>query len=577
MVYVLGIHDGHTATAALIKDGKIICAVSEERFTNFKNQPGLPKNSINFCLDFAKISPSDLDLVVLASIHTPPTFVTYVDTKTRSLYYILKKSKNVVYKFPQNMYESIFKKVSPFIYKKTKTARIKSVSNFLKIPEEKINVVEHHTAHAYTAYYGSGYIKDDEEFLIFTLDGEGDGVSATVNIANRNGIKRIAQTSNYASIGLLYLETTRYLGMKPLEHEYKVMGLAPYAPINYVKSVYNEIKELINVDDSLTFSSKRGSREYFNYIKSKFYLKRFDTIAGAIQKMTEDLVTKWIKLAIKKTNIRNIALAGGVFMNVKLNLAISKLKEVNRMFIFPSCGDESLAIGAAYWGYNQLTKEEPENLKDLYLGPSYTSSEVKKFIDENKVNLKYHVENLSESQLTKRIAELLLEGKVIALLQGRMEWGARALGNRSILANPTNPKIVKDINLRIKKRDFWMPFAPSILDSREKDYIINPKKIPAPYMILAFDTTDEGKEKLGAAIHPYDFTTRPQIVYKKWNEKYWRMIKEFEKVSGIGAVLNTSFNLHGYPIVNSPKDALFTFENSGLEYLVIDNFLISKS
>ena len=261
-------------------------------------------------------------------------------------------------------------------------------------------------------------------------------------------------------------------------------------------------------------------------------------------------------------------------MNVKANQRIMELPEVDDVFIFPSCGDESNAIGCAYLKYaeGKLRKGKEIDLsplEDLYFGPEFTDTEIERVLG------RYSYCYRKYSNIEQAVAELLAAGQIVARFKGRMEFGARALGNRSILANPSYPQVIRIINEMVKNRDFWMPFAPSILDTRAKDYVKYNKSIHAPYMMIAVDSIDERNEII-AASHPYDHTIRPQIVYEKWNPDYYHLIKSFEGLTGIGAVLNTSFNLHGYPIVCSPEDALEVFRNSGLNYMALGNFLVEK-
>jgi carbamoyltransferase len=247
---------------------------------------------------------------------------------------------------------------------------------------------------------------------------------------------------------------------------------------------------------------------------------------------------------------------------------------VEEIFIFPSAGDESTAIGAAFWYYFQQTGRQPQPIADLYFGPSF-DDEVENVLLEEETTGRYRIEK--PERLPERVADLLVRGKIVARCAGKMEWGARALGNRSILADPRNPDIVRIINEQIKQRDFWMPFTPSILEERAGDYLVNPKNIFAPYMILAFESTNLARKDLPAAMHPYDFTLRPQVVRQSWNLEYHQIIQEFENRTGVGGVLNTSFNIHGEPIVGTPADALDVFARSGLEYLVLGDCLLAKN
>ena len=287
------------------------------------------------------------------------------------------------------------------------------------------------------------------------------------------------------------------------------------------------------------------------------------------------------KNSIRKTGIHKIALGGGVFMNVKANLFISNLKEVEDMFVFPSCGDESLAIGAAYQLYAGKCKELNKKvnippLKDIYFGQEFSQEEIEERLNQEGITdgSDFKVEYYDE--IEDVIADLLANNEIVANFQGRMEWGARALGNRSILANASDWGNVKKINMMIKSRDFWMPFAPSILDIYENVYVENHKRIKAPYMIMAFETKPEKVNHLIAAVHPYDLTARPQIVEEDWNPRYYKILTRFRENTGYGGLLNTSFNLHGDPICCTPQDAIYTFKNSGIRYLAIGNFLVQK-
>jgi carbamoyltransferase len=274
-----------------------------------------------------------------------------------------------------------------------------------------------------------------------------------------------------------------------------------------------------------------------------------------------------------------LALGGGVFMNVKANMLLAGEEWVRELFAFPSCGDESNAVGAAYLAYLQLCARggvEPRwsPFGPAYLGPAVTAEEVEAVIRSRDLATRYAVSE--HERIEEKIADLLVSDGVVARCHGRMEFGARALGNRSILANPSDHRVVSLINRMIKNRDFWMPFAPTILREREADYLVNPKGLASPYMMLAFATNPKRRDEIAAAIHPHDATARAHILDEAWNPGYHRVIREFEGRTGIGAVLNTSYNLHGEPLVCSAADAVDTFERSGLPHLALDRFLISK-
>jgi carbamoyltransferase len=288
---------------------------------------------------------------------------------------------------------------------------------------------------------------------------------------------------------------------------------------------------------------------------------------------------EWVRNCVRETGIHRVACGGGVFMNVKANKEILALPEVEQLFVFPSCGDETNSIGAAYWVYAQerLRSNQPvdiEALGPIYWGGGFDDSEVetalKQYKGTNRIHYK-HVENIEH--LT---AETLARGEVVARAKGRMEFGARALGNRSILARADNMEAVRVINDMVKNRDFWMPFAPAVLAERAEEYYLKPKPMFAPYMIIAFDSRPEARARCVAGQHPYDHSVRPQEVTEEWNPDFYRLIKYYEEITGEGIVLNTSFNLHGYPVVYKPLEALSVLDGSGLKFLALGNWWVWK-
>ena len=568
----LGIHDGHTATACIAKDGKILSCVSEERLNRIKEWGGFPKSSIKECIKIARLQPEDIDAVAVVGKIKP------LKPENFSEPYPSRKLFSLGTKVLPKSFLRSSSWVSPAISILEKNRGKKGISDNLKkmgIKEEPV-YYEHHLIHAATAHLTCW--NGTKENLILTCDGSGDGLSATVNIGKDLDIERLATVSNYNSLGEFYTRITQYLGMKPLSHEYKVMGLAPYAKETYAENTYNLIKDFFKISDKnpLIFENNSGFWKW-GYIKNFqeiFLGHRFDNIAWAAQKLIEEILVKWIKNAVKETEIHNVVLSGGVFMNVKANLKILELPEVERLFILPSCGDESLAIGAALQRYVELSgNPKIDSLGPLYFGSEFSNEQIDETINK-KVKDKFRVERIND--IDEHIGEEVAKGKVVARFSGRMEWGARALGNRSILADGSNRDVVMKINEAIKRRDFWMPFTPTILSERADEYIINPKKMKAPYMIIAFETKEKAREDLIATLHPYDFTARPQILKKDWNPGYYRVLKTFGSETGRGGLLNTSFNLHGDPIVCSPEDAIYTFENSALDALALGNYYIER-
>ncbi len=592
-IYILGIYDGHLSTATLLKDGKIVASASEERFKRKKNYSGFPYESIKYVLGHEGIKGKDLSMVVIPQKWGVPVFS---DPKVQKSDSILNLSVAIYkpllfvrriwgyleYRLPflsvirRPLYETAFKVIGGRTIQKHR----EFIAKYLKIKSEKIRSFEHHLSHAAAAYYTGPY--NGKDALVLTIDGEGDLVSSSVNVVESGKWKRLAETSSDTSLGWLYMEVTGCLGMKRNEHEYKVMGLAPYAKDYGVDAVYEKVKDIITIDkkNPLKFKSNFDTHLSKIFIKKEIEEERFDNIAGAFQGLVEERLTEWVKNAVKKTKISTVCLSGGVAMNVKANQKIAELKEVNEFYVCPSSGDESTPTGACYLGYLEFCKENDmkpkiEPFGPLYFGPAFSNTEIKRFLTKGGYFKKYKVRYIKN--IEKTIARMVAEDKIVARMNGRMEWGARALGNRSILSNPSNPDLVKTLNEQVKGRDFWMPFTPSILKERGKDYLVNPKGIPAPYMILTFDSTNKAKKDLKAAMHSYDETIRPQLVEESWNPSYFKILKEFETLTGIGGVLNTSFNLHGLPIVLGPEEAMYVFEKSGLEYLAMENYLISKN
>lgn len=576
-MYILAFQLGHNATVSLYGNNSILEVVSEEKFDNIKNSSKFPKKSIEYILKKYNIKKIEIKHIVNSGLNVWEHMLSDASDEKKYINDSLfrKNIKKLEYKFPNNIFnnrlDNKFKKqfeISPKILRK----KLEEIG----FKDFELHMVEHHQCHTYSplAVYGD----TDEDFLIFALDGSGDLNSATVSVYRNGKVEKIAETPHHNSLGYVYSQTTAFLGMKVLEHEYKVMGLAAYAKEEYFMKTYEKVfKDMVWLkEDGLTFDSKFPTRRFYNHLASKAIGERFDNIAGALQYFTEKLVTEWIKNAIKETGIKNIMTSGGVFMNVKMNQKILDLPEVGKAFFMPSCGDESNVFGAtAFFVKNNLNQKMKRNLP-IYLGMEYSNEEIEKFIKENQIENKYKVEFFPE--IEKKIAQLLADFNTVARFAGRTEFGARSLGNRALLANPSDMKSFYMVNDQIKVRDFWMPFAPSILDTHIKKYVKNydeEKYIPY-YMIATYESTEEFQKDCRAAMHQGDKTARPQVVTKDANEKYYKVISEFEKLTGIGAVLNTSFNLHGYPLVGTPEQAIFTLENSGLEYLAMENWLVSK-
>ena len=585
-MYILGIYYGHNSTACLLKDGQIIAAASEERFNGIKNYKGFPKNALSYVLSEAKIDSSKLDFVTLSFTYMAPIH-SVSQTENSSLINLLL-ILTTPFQLIRNLWGKLAFRFPPLIKigrifyllsiytvgKYTRYQEINFIANFLKIDKNKIKHFDHHLSHAASAYYASPF--NQKKALVLTVDGEGDSFSASVNIFEDDKYTVLAKTPRESSLGMLYAWVTTFLGMKPNEHEYKVMGLAPYAKKEDVDKLYKRIEHIITVDDkNLRFKSPLNMSDALRFLDSELKHIRFDLIAGIFQKLLEEKITYWVEAAMKQTKITTLVLAGGVLMNVKVNQQIANLANIKELFIVPPPSDESSIIGSSYLAFKQaLPQANIPPIQEIYWGPNISKDELDEVIKKAKKSKFYKVTQLQNPE--KQIAKLLANGEAVARCSGKMEFGPRALGNRSILADPRNLDIVRVINEQVKNRDFWMPFAPSIIEERFDDYVVNSKKCKPYYMMLAYNATEKGKKELRAAMHQYDFTIRPQMVKKEHNPMYYNIIKEFEKLTGVGAILNTSFNLHGFPIVQGANDAFQTFKNSGLKHLVLENYLIQK-
>ncbi|MEO0192391.1 MAG: carbamoyltransferase N-terminal domain-containing protein, partial [candidate division WOR-3 bacterium] len=496
----LGIHDGHTATVALVVDGRLVSAVSEERLNRIKEWGGFPYRAIEEVLRIAGVSPKDVRLVGIATLFPPITSAEYeMAHPAKRLFWAATKfvPRPLLY---NGAWLSGARVISGPIITRRRRAVAEAISETgISAP---LLFYEHHTAHGLGAHILSGM----PESLVLTADGSGDMLSATVSVARGKTLKRLSEISNYNSLGEFYTRITQYLGMKPLSHEYKVMGLAPYAPEEMGKAAYQRIKGYFAVlPESLSFINTSGAwkRDYLKRFRNDLAGMRFDAVAFAAQKLLEDIVVSWVSSAIEKTKMRALSLSGGVFMNVKLNNLILQADGVEEVFIMPSAGDESLALAVAMMAYLETMSGPHEPLGDLYLGPEFGDSDIEKALSGLGQGFTVSYEG---DAIHERLGRLLAQGRIMARFWGRMEFGARALGNRSILADPRRRETVDRINRAIKMRDFWMPFAPTVLYERRHDYLVNPKDHPAKYMMVAFPTTPLAKRDLPAALHPADGT-----------------------------------------------------------------------
>jgi carbamoyltransferase len=571
---ILGIHDGHTATACYLEDGRIRSVISEERLTGVKGQGGFPSLAVQRIFSECRIAPDDLDAVALVGNQKPLVSIDQYRQGRQKLFPLVLKA------YPGDPRMLIKRVVGLSARFRLKDTELQKRVCEVGISPGKLTTIDHHQTHAACAYCLSPFHSSNQRVLVITLDGSGDGMAGSISVVDANGKwTRLRDISTYDSIGMVYSRVTQYLAMKPWEHEYKLMGMAPYADQKIAARVCESLRSYLRLTaDGLGFEnvSKLWGNSFLEALYRQFKGIRFDAVAAGVQLHFERLVVEWISRWIQKTGIRRLAVSGGCFMNVKANRLLLTEAGCDALFVMPSSGDDSCAIGAAIAVHQRMSPGKPhpiQPLGGLYWGPGYDATQIASALDRwaDKVSWR------SSEDIESETARLLADHQIVGRLSGRMEWGARALGNRSILANPSRMETIQKLNAAIKMRDFWMPFAPSILWECRNDYAVLPKDHASCYMTMAYESTDLARRHLIAALHPYDFTLRPQFVRDDHNPQYARLLRRFHEKTGIGGVLNTSFNLHGYPIVCRPEDAIRTFLNSDLDYLTLNQFLVWKT
>lgn len=592
-MYILGISCYyHDAAVCLLKDGRIIVAAEEERFTRVKHDFSFPVNTIKFCLDYAGIKGRGLDYVVF----NEKPFLKFE-----------RIIKTILSTYPRSA--GMFREAT--INWMGDKLWIKSlIEEELGISSNKILFCQHHISHAASSFFCSPF----HEAAILTCDGAGEWTTTALGFARadwdgkgKNEIQLFEEIRFPHSLGLLYSVFTAFLGFEINEGEYKVMGMSAFGKPKYVDKIYELVK--VNEDGSFRLNMEYFSYQYhtkksFNkhfeklfgkprnskarFITSKTSLydykepstkeeiktnQHYADIAASIQKVTEDILIKIANHLYHKTGLKKLCLAGGVALNCVANSHILKETSFEEIFIQPSAGDGGAAMGAALYVYHCLLKNPRKFvLEHVFWGKEYSEGEIKTFLEENKIRYQY----IEEDKLINLVADALIAGKIVGWFQGRFEWGPRALGNRSILADPRNEKMKDIINIKIKFREPFRPFAASVLSGKAEEYFeLGKSTHQYPLKFMLYTLPVKKKDLIPAVIH-LDGSSRIQIVDRQTNPLYYRLLERFYEKTGVSAILNTSFNLKGEPIVNSPQDAFNTFTNSGMDMLVLGNFLLVK-
>tara|TARA_B100001057_G_scaffold494717_1_gene591893 strand:+ start:137 stop:1972 length:1836 start_codon:yes stop_codon:yes gene_type:complete len=583
----------HDSAACILRNGEIVAAAQEERFTRKKHDPSYPKNAINFVLDYANLKLSEVDQIVFFEkpfLKFERLLETYVAFAPRGFVSFAKA-------MPIWIKDKLFQKNMLFNKLKEHDENYKSDVN--------IFFSDHHLSHAASAFFPSPF----SEAVVLTADGVGEWATTTVAVGKGNNLEIKKEIHFPHSLGLLYSAFTYYTGFKVNSGEYKLMGLAPYGNPIYE----DKIKKLIDIKDDGTF---RLDQKYFNYatgltmtnnkFNNLFGQKPRDSrnqkitqfhmdIAASIQKVTEEIMVKLTKSIRNEYNIKNLCLAGGVALNCVANGKILREKIFDDIWIQPAAGDAGGSLGAALalWHVEQGNKRDiksEDNMKGSYLGSEYSQDQIEKELKSVGANF----ETLNYEDLIDQTSENLLKEKAIGWFQGRMEFGPRALGGRSILGDPRSEKMQKNLNLKVKYRESFRPFAPSILSEDLSNWFdIN---VESPYMLLVgliniekrIEMTKEQKKLFGIeklnlkrsevpAITHVDYSARIQTVNKNTNKRYYDLISKFKEKTGCPIILNTSFNVRGEPIVNTPTDAFNCFMGTELDILVIGNCYLEKS
>jgi carbamoyltransferase len=550
----------HDSAAVLLDDGKLVAAAQEERFTRVKHDPAFPENAVRYCLEEAGIAIDDIDNIA------------FYDKPLLKFERILSTYS---YMFPLSL--GAFWKAIP-VWLKQKLwvpSEIRRHTDF----QGDIYFTEHHESHAASSYFYSKY----KESNILTIDGVGEWATATRGFGKDGKIDLWDEVKFPHSLGLLYSAITYFLGFKVNSAEYKVMGLAPYGEPAYLDS-FNELISIyedgsfhLNMD---YFTYHHGLRMTGKRLEKLFGIPRRQSeaepleqvhkdIAMSLQRITEDVVLAMTRAMVKKTGNKNLCLAGGVALNCVANGRILRETDIENIFIQPAAGDAGGALGAAAFVQHQLFEiPQPGDFDTVYFGPGYGKEEIETYLKGKGASFAH----LNDTTLLAETTKALTDQKVVGWFQGKMEFGPRALGNRSILADPRHAENRDKVNLKIKFRESFRPFAPTILEEHVNEYFALDQ--PSPYMLLV-DHIQPGKEVLPAVTH-VDGSARIQTINREQNPKYYDLIKTFANATGVPVVINTSFNVRGEPIVCTPEDALRCFMTTNMDVLVLDNYILYK-
>ncbi len=558
---ILGIWDGHDAGAALIEGDNILFAINEERLTRRKLEIAFPVRSVNACLEHTGTPIEEISEIAVSTSDFAKTLGRVIPS-LREEYYLIRRRK----KGPKKA--SVLKKKLKYklteypsspLTKWISRHNIQSHLKTLGFQNFRLHITDHHLSHAVTAAFCSGF----EQALVITLDGLGDGLSGSISRYEQGKLERIAALSSRHSLGIFFEHVTNLMNMRELEDEGKVMALANYAyPVD---DAQNPMMELIQVE-GLSVRCSHASLGMYEALRKILWYYPSEQFAYMAQRTLEVKVLELAQNAMNTTGLNQLCLAGGLFSNVKVNRLLRLLPRVRRCFVFPNMGDGGLPLGAAFAANYQLNKIHHTPLKNLCLGPQYSDEEIEDTLKESGRSYK------KSGDIVKETAEIIAAGGIVFWFQGRMELGPRALGARSILARPDSVDIKDILNLRLKKRVWYQPFCPSMLEEDAEEILEDYDGNTNRFMTMAYMVREDMRDSVRGVIN-VDGSCRPQIVGEE-SSLYHQLLREVRKRTGHGILLNTSFNLHGEPIVCSPRDAVRTMIDTRNEYMAIGSFLV---
>lgn len=564
---ILGIWDGHDSGISLLEGDRIPFSINEERLTRRKLEIAFPEKSIEYALKYCGVKKEDINVIAVSTSEFAKTLWRVFPFLKENYYLIRRKKKdyssldalkkNLKYKITELQLDPVSKCISRFLIKKK--LRKLGFKNY------RLLFYDHHLCHATSAAFTSGFDKS----LVITIDGIGDSLSGTISKFENGKLERLKTISGKDSFGIFFEHVTNLMNMRELEDEGKVMALANYAL--KIEDDKNPLLDFFTIE-GLNVKAKYGSLKTYKELKKVLWKFPSEQFAYMAQRTLEVKITELVKNAIKQTELRKICLCGGTCSNIKVNMLIKNLPEVEDVYVFPHVGDGGLAIGSAMLANYELNGISKYDFKNVYFGPQFSNDYIKTALEKSKLkNVSYeYIDNIE-----REVAKIISEGNIVLWFQGRMEYGPRALGNRSILAPAHSEDIKNELNLIQKKRVWYQPFCPTMLLDDAKEVLEDLKGTPNEFMTMGYLVKKE-KQKLVKGVINIDGSCRPQIITNS-DSRYAKLLLEYKKLSGSGILLNTSFNLHGEPLVCSPEDALSTFSRTPAKYLVLENYLVTKS